>query len=442
MQTSAVIGVLAFWLFTMTVAHHSAGQVNNVMTRYTPEVPPGKNGDYKAIRKKLQDVVVLRVSEEQGLVPLIEYMDRSGIQGQYIARLLPDAKHVQIRRIIKEPERRQQVKFNRDKDFLILRNISKSNLDDLRQLIDAIAEIEQDIELFLAAKYCKEYNDGNGRYKWGLDALDGNALNGKYNIWGDGKEIDVYVADTGINPNHEDLTGRVTIGWPTSTSVDNHGHGTQVASIIGGTKCGLAKRANIISLKVCSNDVCYVSDMMDACLWAKQRVQSTGRLSVINFSFDGTFSRSMNDAVDDLLAAGIPAIVAAGSSNKDACYVSPASTPNTLTVGAFNERFVKSFFSNDGPCVDLYAPGEVIEVADFPGNNQFTTLSGTSMAASFVTGAVAALLQVLRDNGTISSPSAQVVNYANEYIIKYALPGKLTGVGEANFALSTPCLDI
>ncbi|XP_013415308.1 alkaline protease 1-like [Lingula anatina] len=345
-------------------------------------------------------------------VPLIEYMDLSGIPGQYIARLLPDATHVR-----------------------------SGNLDDLRQLTDAIGEIEEDIELLVATKYCKEYNNGNGSYNWGLDTLDGNSYDAKYDIWGDGKGIDVYVADTGINPNHEDLRGRVTIGWPTSTSVDNHGHGTQVASIIGGTNCGVAKRANIISLKVCSNDRCDVSDILEGCLWAKQRVQSTGRLSVINFSFGGTFSRSMNDAVDDLLAAGIPAIAAAGSSNEDACYVSPASTPNTLTVGAFNEEFKKNYFSNYGPCVDIYAPGANIKVADFSGNNTYTLMDGTSIAASFVTGAAAALLQVLRDKGTICSPSAQVVNYTNEYIIENALLGRLTGVGEANLALSTLCLD-
>ncbi|XP_013415302.1 subtilisin-like protease 2 [Lingula anatina] len=365
----------------MTSAYQSAAQENNVLTGDAPEAPPRKKGDHESIRKKLQDAGVLRVSEEQG------------------------------------------------------------NLDSLRQLTDVIDEIEQGVKLTLNTEYCKSYDIPYDRRNWGLDALDGNLNSFKYDIWGDGEGIDVYVADTGINPNHEDFTGRVTIGWPTSASVDDDGHGTHVASIIVGTNSGVAKRANIISLKVCSSYGCYLSDILESCLWAKQRVQSSGRLSVINFSLGGPFTSSLNDAVDDLLAAGIPAIVAAGNSNKDACTVSPASTPNALTVGAFNYYFEKSSFSNYGPCLDLYAPGESIEAADFSGNNQYTKMSGTSMAAPFVTGAVAAWLQVLRDNGTITSPSAQVVNYANEYIIQYALRGKLTGVSEGNLALSTPCLD-
>ncbi|XP_013415306.1 uncharacterized protein LOC106177163 [Lingula anatina] len=442
----SLVGILVFGMFAMTVAYQSGEQVNNMVHRDAPEAPPRRKGDHEAIRKKLQDAGVLRVSEEQNLVPLIEYTDGSGISGQYIARLLPGAKYGPIRRIIKGAGRRQRVKFNREKNFVILRNISKSNLEDLLQLTNVIAEIEQDVKLELNTEYCREYtlpNNANRRGLWGLDALDGDAYNYKYNIWGDGKGIDVYVADTGINPNHEDFTGRVTIGWPTSTSVDNDGHGTHVASIIGGTNSGVAKSANIISLKICScRGFCPVSDILKGSLWVKERVQSNRRLSVINFSVGAWFSSSLNDAVDDVLAAGIPAIVGAGNANADACNYSPGSTPNALTVGAFSEDFEEPSFSNYGSCLDLYAPGEDIKGADFSGNNTYTLHGGTSTAAAFVTGAVAALLQVLRDNGTISSPSAQVVNYTNEYIIKYALPGKLTDVSEANLALSTPCLVI
>jgi subtilisin family serine protease len=63
-----------------------------------------------------------------------------------------------------------------------------------------------------------------------------------------------------------------------------------------------------------------------------------------------------NLAVENLVAAGIPVVVAAGSYDTDACNYSPASAEAALTIGATNAFDTRADFSNWGGCVDLFAP--------------------------------------------------------------------------------------
>ncbi|XP_023930175.1 uncharacterized protein LOC106177169 [Lingula anatina] len=460
----------------MTFANQSLEQLNDITSKDGPEAPPRKKEDHGTIRKKLQDAGVLKVLEDEGLVPLIEFTDGSGISGQYVARLLPDANYGQ----------------------------------------SVIEELEQDVKLKLDTRFCTDDYSLSGIGRWGLDHLDDVPSNSKFHCWGDGNGIDVYVVDTGINPNHEDFTGRVTIGWPTSTSVDACGHGTHVAGIIAGTNSGVAKRAKIISVKASFSNYGSCVDLhapgVDIGSADYQRNSGYVKMSgtsmaapfvtgavaallqvhrdggdfslpcppviytakkVISLAKDGwptstsvddcghgthvagiiagTNSgvakrakiisvKSLNDAVDDLLAAGIPVIVSAGNYNEDACNYSPASATGALTVGAYDVYYGKASFSNYGSCVDLHAPGVDIGSADYQKNSGYVKMSGTSMAAPFVTGAVAALLQVLRDGGDINSPCPPAVNSANHYIKAMAKDGKLSGVNEANKVLYTPCL--
>ena len=98
-------------------------------------------------------------------------------------------------------------------------------------------------------------------------------------------------------------------------------------------------------------------------------------------------------------------VVAAGNENMDACWTSPASTSVALTVAASDINDQRAWFSNQGFCVDLFAPGVDITSVTTCDNGQtdcFGTWSGTSMATPHVAG-IAALVWT-RESAALKTP--------------------------------------
>ena len=84
--------------------------------------------------------------------------------------------------------------------------------------------------------------------------------------------------------------------------------------------------------------------------------------------------------------------VAAGNDSEDACNYSPAAASGPITVGASNKRDQMTFFSNYGPCVDIFAPGMDITSTWIGSRKAVNTISGTSMASPHVAGVLALYL--------------------------------------------------
>jgi subtilisin family serine protease len=241
---------------------------------------------------------------------------------------------------------------------------------------------------------------------WGLDRIDQRTLplNKIYNYTSTGTGVNVYLIDSGILPTHQEFQGRASIGsdfvGDGQNGVDNNGHGTHVAGIIGGKTYGVAKGVNLIAVR--AMDVYGHGDvetLLQAIEWVKTHHSNP---AVVNMSLGTIHSAALDLAVKNSIAAGMTFVLSAGNTNEDACNHSPADVAQAITVGATTRLDQRSDFSNWGKCVTLFAPGSDITSAWYSSNTSSKVLSGTSMAAPFVTGAVALYL---KDHPT-ASPAA------------------------------------
>jgi subtilisin family serine protease len=215
-----------------------------------------------------------------------------------------------------------------------------------------------------------------------------------------GNGVTVYVVDTGILTTHTEwvTSGVSRAKWgfnafPTEPNTDGHGHGTHCAGTIGGNTYGMAKGVHLIAVKVLNNrGAGSTSGVIEGLVWSGTQSKIDMRPSVVSMSLGGLKSESMNSAVNSLAKDAI-VVVAAGNDNKDACDYSPASASEAISVGASDNVDRVASFSNQGPCVELMAPGVSITSAWIGSDFATNTISGTSMAAPHVSGQVAKFLQ-------------------------------------------------
>ncbi|KXN67960.1 subtilisin-like protein, partial [Conidiobolus coronatus NRRL 28638] len=210
-----------------------------------------------------------------------------------------------------------------------------------------------------------------------------------------GEGVNIYVLDSGVNTNHTDFGGRASWGTTIpkdSTDVDKDGHGSHCAGIATGKDYGVAKKANVIAVKVFDDTGdSSISSVVAGINWvAKNAKGSKG--NIISMSLGINPSAAIDKAVQDAYGAGIVVVVSANNDNRDACEYSPSREPSAITVGATDINDQKPSFSNFGKCVDILAPGALIK-STWRGRETSTyTLSGTSQSAPHVSGVVATLL--------------------------------------------------
>ncbi|KAF9136190.1 hypothetical protein BGX30_011340, partial [Mortierella sp. GBA39] len=223
----------------------------------------------------------------------------------------------------------------------------RAALDELLKL-DEVDYIEQDSIVSI---------DGTQQSppSWGLPRVSqrgrvGQNTSYKYaNTAGAG--VTAYVVDTGINTAHADFGGRAKMGnnfIQGSPNTDENGHGTHVAGTIGGNSYGVAKKVNLVGVKVLNRQGSgSTSGIVAALDWIVS--VNKGKKAVVNMSLGGGASRALNDAVGRLYRANIPVIVAAGNDeNVNACSGSPSGAPQALTVGASDINDNIASFSSFG----------------------------------------------------------------------------------------------
>ncbi|HEX7592967.1 MAG TPA: S8 family peptidase [Anaerolineae bacterium] len=231
-----------------------------------------------------------------------------------------------------------------------------------------------------------------------------------------GKGIKVGIVDTGIDPNHPDFACRIVQmkDFTGQGPNDNHGHGTHVAGIIGGTGAasggkykGVAPECVYYTAKVLRGDGSgSTSDVMAGVEWAVQQGAQVVNLSLgSDGACDGTDALSVT--CDAAMSKGAVMCIAAGNAGSGASTVgSPGCAKSVITIGATSKTDQIADFSSRGPTSDnrikpdVCFPGVGIASCRASGtsmgtvvDSNYTRASGTSMATPHAVGACALLLQ-------------------------------------------------
>ena len=276
--------------------------------------------------------------------------------------------------------------------------------------------------------------DVAGEEGYGVTAARAAYSGGDGTLDGDG--VGICVIDTGIDPNHEQLAGRV-VGWRDwvngqSAPYDDHGHGTHVSSIaagdgtgsaVAGQYGGVARAASLIGAKVLnSSGSGSDADVAAAIEWCAGRSD----VRVISMSLGspgGDGSDIGSQMANAAAAAGKVVVVAAGNSgDAPGTITAPGVATNVITVGAASDEptvaggldtdvgLYLAGFSGRGPTAnpaarlkpDVVAPGLSVVAAKANAPTSYVAYSGTSMATPFVAGVVALGLEAAPG----SSPAA------------------------------------
>ena len=255
-----------------------------------------------------------------------------------------------------------------------------------------VLRVEDDILVFTLGKPSSSATtQPTQTLPWGINRIDAEL------VWPSGNNADpvrVAIVDTGISATHPDLAANIKGGYnainTTKSWNDDNGHGSHVAGIVAALNnsigvIGVGPAVDLLAVKVLSRSGSgFTSDVIEGIQWAMNN-----NAQVINLSLGSSSgSQAMHDAIIAAYNAGVVIVAAAG--NSGAAVGFPAAYPETIAVSATDSNNLLASFSSRGPEIDLAAPGVSI-LSTYKGTG-YATLSGTSMAAPHVTGAVALVL--------------------------------------------------
>jgi serine protease AprX len=266
-------------------------------------------------------------------------------------------------------------------------------------------------------------------------------------LWAEGLQrkspsFSVAVVDSGM-ANSDDLSRnkqggktRVVAEYNVTTDSidDEYGHGSHIAGIVGGNGAGskgayvgVAPRINLVNVKVSdARGMATTADVVAGLQWIFEN-RDTYNIRVVNLSLNSSVPESyhtspLDAAVEVLWFNKIVVVVSAGNTDRSTEITPPANDPFVITVGAADDRgtpdpsddtlasFSAYGTTSDGVAKpDLVAPGRNIVsllasaddvlATEHPdhvvptGKRDYFRMSGTSMAAPVVAGAVALLLE-------------------------------------------------
>jgi hypothetical protein len=290
--------------------------------------------------------------------------------------------------------------------------------------LDGVVAVEDDVTVRPAS-----FDPGYPQ-QWGLENT-GQRIAGRAGIvgadadvpdawrFGRGQGAVVAIVDGALDLDHEDLRGAI---WrnpdEVRNGVDDDGngwvddldgidltdrdtdlragareerHGTELAGVVGARTdngigvAGVAHRAQVLPVRFIADGVGQLSDALEGLAYALDEGADVVVLSWIGAEDVVALRTAIADA-------GVPVVVPAGNEGRTLDAPRPGvAVPNLVVVGALDNLDQLPNFTNRGRAgVDLLAPGW--QVLTTTSDDEYARVSGTSLAAAFVGGALGATL--------------------------------------------------
>ncbi|MBI4744322.1 MAG: S8 family serine peptidase [Actinobacteria bacterium] len=284
-------------------------------------------------------------------------------------------------------------------------------------------------------------NDIYFKSQWALAKISASA--GWDTEIGGASPVVVAVVDTGVDLGHPDLKNKTVEGYDfinnDTAPMDDNGHGTHVAGIIGSETnnlegvSGVSWGARIMPIKALNSsgsgtDLSVASGIR----WA---VDHGARIINLSLGSPGS-SFVLKDAIDYAYSKGAILVAAAGNNGSNGNLPEyPAAYDHVIAVSATDSLDNKAGFSNFGSYIDVAAPGVDILSTSLGGGYGYK--SGTSTATPFVSGLASLLLS--RSTQLASDQIEQIIGQSAD---DFGTAGKddLYGFGRINIfnALRAP----
>ncbi len=229
-----------------------------------------------------------------------------------------------------------------------------------------------------------------------------------------GRGIRIGILDSGSIPDHKDLPifpkSQMDFTGSQTGNGDVNSHGTWcggVAVASGSEVFGVAPESNMAYGRISLTS----KSVAEGIEWLLEVRPSVQIISISLELFKSNDSEAnfnhLRKAIENAEEKGKIVVASVGNSfsrRREMTKRYPAAFPTVLAIGAVKSDLMLHEESGMNNCVDLLAPGEELLTAE-QGGGIFPSFRRTSAAAAFAGGALALVLQFLKDQNIDKSPS-------------------------------------